>query len=206
MIETCSPFDINSHQRISNEKICRPENIRSGKIKFPPQFILKLSVEVFFAFKHVSAAAIFKPCVRKRDILTRFPQLSLDFSTLLHTNNNCTHYIRSTFECIAFCYEASKHFQEVKVCWNVTHFRHFFPFFFNPRFRGNDKNKKWKGERFGRAWTGGGERWIVKIVGEFRLLIERINCFVAIWGPIGHWKAFSRGVMAARIDLRTFIR
>lgn len=52
---------------------------------------------VFFASKHVSEAAIFKLCVRKRDILTRFPQLSLDFSTTLDTNNNCTRYIRSTY-------------------------------------------------------------------------------------------------------------
>lgn len=42
-------------------------------------------VKVFFAFKHVTAAAMFKPCVRKRDILARFPQLSLDFSTLTIT-------------------------------------------------------------------------------------------------------------------------
>lgn len=110
-------------------------------------------VKVFFAFKHVTAAAMFKPCVRKRDILARFPQLSLDFSTPLHTNNNRTHYIRSTYACVAFVTKhrnTSKRFQEVEKCVGISHAFSFpFSFFFLiPRLYPNDKNKK--RERFGR--------------------------------------------------------
>lgn len=128
-------------------------------------------VKVFFAFKHVTAAAMFKPCVRKRDILARFPQLSLDFSTPLHTNNNRTHYIRSTYACVAFVTKhrnTSKRFQEVEKCVGISHAFSFpFPFFFLiPRLYPNDKNKK--RERFGR-------RRIRQ--NSFRLLIERVNCF-----------------------------
>lgn len=72
---------------------------RSGKKEISAMICStkKFGFNVFFALKHVSEAAIFKLCVRKRDILTRFPRLSLDFSTTLDTNNNCTRYIRSTY-------------------------------------------------------------------------------------------------------------